>query len=246
MYTATIGHDLSLAIMSLPPSVNDALSRGLLSKFEEPLKDITEEVFTVVGLNQEFEIPPGQSDHVVNCEMPRLPKPGMLLGAAPHMHYRGKAFVMSYDAGNESKTLLEVPSYDFNWQHHYRFEKPIDLEQIDSIKFQMTFDNSDDNPHNPNSGEFVFWGDQTFEEMAVAFVEIAQPIGDRVAPAVNDPDDTGKVDWYFQKFDKNGDGFILRSEVTKVMKHFGFWDYDLDGDDRISRSELLQALEDRR
>ena len=51
---------------------------------------------------------------------------------------------------------------------------------------------------------------------------------------------TNVVDVFFDRFDRNRDGRILRSEVTKAMKHFGFREYDSDGDNQITREELIE------
>ena len=35
---------------------------------------VTNEVYTVVGIDQDFEIPPGTADHLVTARVPRFPK----------------------------------------------------------------------------------------------------------------------------------------------------------------------------
>ena len=162
------------------------------------------------------------------------------------------------DQSGVAKTTLEVPEYDFNWQHSYLFESPIDLSDLKEIRYLATFDNSANNPFNPNPNVSVTWGDQTFEEMAVAFFEVSQPRNTKVQKTEsttethpfkrhqNRAKQGQLVDNFFDRFDRNSDGRIIRSEVTKAMKHFGFQSYDLNGDDQITREELSKHLSSNR
>lgn len=136
---------------------------------------VTHEVFTLMGLDQDFEIPPGAADFPVNATTARLPQHAELLAITPHMHFRGKSFRL-YGADGPHETLLYVPQYDFNWQHTYLLRKPLPLGVFKALEFQVTFDNSSENPFNPDPTETITWGDQTWEEMAVAFFEIASPL----------------------------------------------------------------------
>ena len=145
---------------------------------------VTHEVFTMIGIDQEFEIPPGEANHVVQSTVKRLPQDGVLLAVAPHMHLRGKSFEMVAVAGRNSasedrRTLLKVPQYDFNWQHTYEFAEPLRFSDLKSLELTTTFDNSKGNPFNPAPEEYVVWGDQTWEEMSVAFLEVAKPLEER-------------------------------------------------------------------
>ncbi|MEM8733883.1 MAG: redoxin domain-containing protein [Planctomycetota bacterium] len=153
--------------------------------------DVTHRVVTLMAINQEFEIPPEASDHSVDGELQRIPIDSQLLAITPHMHFRGKSFELYATATNEnedshtkgseanlrsdSEILLSVPRYDFNWQHTYQLQEPIELNQLDSLRFQVTFDNSANNPFNPDPTTTVTWGDQTWEEMALASFEVAMP-----------------------------------------------------------------------
>ena len=230
----------------------DNTSVGII--FADPA-EVTHENFTLMGVDQQFEIPPQDPNFVVSVKLPYLPKNATLLSVAPHMHYRGKSFEMTtVDQSGVAETTLKVPNYDFNWQHSYLFEDPIDLSGLQEISYLATFDNSSDNPFNPNPNVSVTWGDQTFEEMAVAFFEVSQPRKQESSKAKSSlesrpfrsPKNRAKqsdlVDDFFERFDRNSDGRIIRSEVTKAMKHFGFRSYDLNGDDQITREELLKYL----
>lgn len=138
--------------------------------------DVTHEVFALGGIEQEFEIPPNKADHTVSAKIRGLPRRGELLSITPHMHLRGKSFRFFAKSRDEGKTetLLSVPHYDFNWQHNYELTEPLDLANISELRFDAVFDNSANNPFNPDPSEYVTWGDQTWQEMAVAFVAVAQ------------------------------------------------------------------------
>jgi hypothetical protein len=71
----------------------------------------------------------------------------------------------------KTETLLSVPRYDFAWQSNYRLDKPLHLPAGTKIECTAYFDNSRDNPNNPDPGKVVKWGDQTWEEMMIGFVD---------------------------------------------------------------------------
>ena len=95
-----------------------------------------------------------------------------LVSLMPHMHLRGKDFeyrVVWPDG--KADTLLRVPRYDFSWQSNYRLTKPLDLPAGTRIECTAHFDNSADNPNNPDPSKQVRWGEQTWEEMMIGFVD---------------------------------------------------------------------------
>ena len=88
----------------------------------------------------------------------------------PHMHYRGKS--MKYilvDPSGKRQTLLSVPNYNFNWQRYYVLDQPLDVRKGSKILVEAVFDNSPQNRFNPNPGETVYYGEQTFDEMMIGF-----------------------------------------------------------------------------
>ncbi len=238
------------------------LSKIGLTYVDEPT--VTHEVFTVVGIDQDFEIPPGANHHSVTAKVPRFPKDGELLAVSPHMHVRGKAFELRARRSNESEVLLHVPRYDFNWQHTYEWNEKIPLGDVDGLEFTAIFDNSDANPTNPAPGEYVMWGDQTWEEMAVAFFEVARPrngsgnlqarsIAERSERNPGDPGAMSKsadpqssaamkyADDYVAKWDANKDGIVSWEESPRVLRDFGFSRIDRNNDRQITREELIEA-----
>jgi len=69
--------------------------------------------------------------------------------------------------------LLSVPRYDFNWQSNYRLEKPLRLPAGTKIECVAHFDNSSNNANNPDPKKLVHWGEQTWDEMMIGFVDYA-------------------------------------------------------------------------
>ena len=104
--------------------------------------EITHEVYSEIGLEQEFEIPPHAANYSVSAAPRRMPDHGKLLAVAPHMHLRGKSFRLWSRHGDDKSVLLDVPQYDFNWQHVYEFAEPLPLDSIGQLEFSATFDNS--------------------------------------------------------------------------------------------------------
>jgi hypothetical protein len=118
-----------------------------------------------------FRIPPGEAAHEVRrCYTFERDK--MLLSITPHMHYRGKD--VRYDLvrpNGERRTLLSVPRYDFNWQLVYRFQDPVRVEKGSLLEVTAHYDNSANNPANPDPAKAVRWGDRSEEEMMTSWIE---------------------------------------------------------------------------
>jgi hypothetical protein len=119
-------------------------------------------------------IPPNTDDYRVEVHG-TIPNAAVLLSFFPHMHLRGKKF--EYDIVNPDKTiepLLKV-NYDFYWQLSYRLAEPRLLKAGTDLRAVAWYDNSRNNPHNPNPNDPVQWGDQTYNEMMVGFFDLAIP-----------------------------------------------------------------------
>jgi hypothetical protein len=71
------------------------------------------------------------------------------------------------------ETLLDVPRYSFNWQTTYFLAEPKLLPAGSTIESTAVFDNSPNNPYNPDPKKTITWGDQSWDEMHIGFMEIA-------------------------------------------------------------------------
>jgi Copper type II ascorbate-dependent monooxygenase, C-terminal domain len=102
-----------------------------------------------------------------------------LVSVQPHMHYRGKAMdVRAVYPDGRSEVLVSVPRYDFNWQTTYALKEPKLLPAGTRLESVAKFDNSTNNKFNPDPKVPVHWGDQTTDEMHIAFLELAIPAAD--------------------------------------------------------------------
>ncbi|MCC6510338.1 MAG: redoxin domain-containing protein [Pirellulaceae bacterium] len=226
----------------------DQTKVGML--FVEP-DQVKHEVITMMAINQEFEIPPQVADHPVTAKLKRLPKGGQLLAVSPHMHVRGRSFQLLMKQAGQEQTLLDVPRYDFNWQHTYELAEPLALDTIESLEFIARFDNSTGNPVNPNPNTLVTWGDQTWEEMAVAFFEVSQPLVNaseelsastsKETPADRDAQAAKFADEFLAKLDLNRDGFVHYDEAPLSIQRYSFGRFDHNQDRKIDRQELLRS-----
>jgi peroxiredoxin len=121
------------------------------------------------AFNFRFNIPPGAEKHRVVSEA-TFAKDAELLSLMPHMHLRGRDFKYTAKYPNgRSEILLSVPNYDFNWQHRYRFSKPLAMPAGTKLECVAHFDNSIHNPANPDPTKSVRWGDQSWEEMMIGW-----------------------------------------------------------------------------
>ena len=201
---------------------------------------ITHEVVTTSGFNRDFRIPSNTESHPVEAKSHRPIGGSLLLGMMPHMHLRGKSFrYTAHYPGGEKEILLDVPRYDFNWQMAYRLSQPKQLPEGTKLQLNATFDNSENNLHNPNANQSVRWGDQTYQEMMIGYFDIAIPVEDEIrnynfrqliqAQALID------------RFDKNRDGKVLKSELPKSMQN-RFASYDHNEDGEIVAREVARTI----
>lgn len=154
---------------------NDQTSVGLVFEKAPPKKRI----LTLQLTNDSFSIPPGDPDYRVEVHG-TLPNDALLMSFFPHMHLRGKTFEYNIlQPHGHITTLLRIPHYDFHWQLSYRLAQPLPLKAGTMLQAVATFDNSTNNPHNPDPTATVTWGDQTWAEMMVGFFDVA------VDPSIN-------------------------------------------------------------
>ncbi len=177
----------------------------------------THEVQTASIVNGRFSIPPRAARHQVQAEL-RVPRDVQILGFLPHHHLRGVAakYELVGTSGN-TKLLLDVPDYDFNWQLFYQYARPPIFNKGTTIRYTGWYDNSENNPANPDPNRTVRWGQQTEDEMHVGYVEYAEPVQSRHSETP-----TG----------------------LPAKPILSFIELDLDGDLELSLDELIKLIPD--
>jgi hypothetical protein len=179
------GADLLLQVHYTPNGRvrTDRSKVGLIFSKTKP----TREAFTIGIANPNLLIPPHDSNVTV-ASSKVLEGDARLLSFFPHMHLRGKDFKFTVTKpGEPSQVLLSVPAYDFGWQTYYTLAEPMNLPKGTRVDCLAHFDNSESNPYNPDPGKMVRWGEQTFEEMMIGYLDMDVPIG---APILNGTDFT--------------------------------------------------------
>jgi hypothetical protein len=167
------GSDLVLQIhyTARDKTIQDVTSIGLVMCADQPKK----RVLTLQMGNDTFVIPPGERNYRVAVSG-TMPRDAMLLSLFPHMHLRGSAFEYQIAGdGGRVETLLRVKPYDFFWQLSYELQTPRLLRAGTRLLWVGYFDNSADNPKNPDPTAEVSWGEQSREEMMIGFFDIAVP-----------------------------------------------------------------------
>ena len=121
--------------------------------------------------NHMFRIPAGDSNHQVT-ECHTFQNDMYITSLTPHMHLRGKSMriAVTYPDGRK-ETLLNVPDYNFHWQITYRTAKPIFIPKGTRLEITAHYDNSRNNPLNPDPTTPVRWGSQSENEMMDGWVE---------------------------------------------------------------------------
>jgi len=121
--------------------------------------------------NVRLDIPPRDPNYEVRSTW-TAPQAVRILDLMPHMHFRGKDFTYTavYPDGR-SEVVLRVPKYDFNWQLVYRLQQPLFLPKGARLDCVAHFDNSPNNPANPDPNKEVRWGPQTWEEMMIGWFD---------------------------------------------------------------------------
>jgi hypothetical protein len=132
---------------------------------------VEKRVITAGASQSNFAIPPGASNHEVTSEF-TFKEDSHIDSLHPHMHVRGKDFkyTLIYPDGT-SKVLLWVPRYDFGWQLTYVLKEEIFAPKGSKLVCVAHYDNSINNKFNPDPKATVTWGDQTWEEMMIGYLD---------------------------------------------------------------------------
>ena len=120
-----------------------------------------------------LDIPPGEKNFVVSDDF-TLPVDVDLMAIYPHAHYLGKDIqaLATLPAGTK-ETLIHIPHWNLNWQAVYRYAEPVRLPKGTTVSMRYTYDNSDENPMNPNHPPArVVGGNRSSDEMCHLWLQV--------------------------------------------------------------------------
>jgi len=165
------GSDIVLQLHYTPngKATTDRSRIGLIFA-KEPVQ---RRVMTMSAMNVFLKIPPRDGNYEAHAHA-TMPQDVALVNLMPHMHLRGKDFLYTavYPTG-EKQVLLNVPHFDFNWQLAYVEDQELLLPKGTRIECVAHYDNSPNNPANPDASKEVRWGDQTWEEMMIGWFDVS-------------------------------------------------------------------------
>lgn len=178
--------------------------------------------------NEFIDIPVGESRHEVKADID-LKADVTLLDVIPHMHLLGHDMTVTATLPTgEKRELIHVEPYDFNWQTRYTYKDPVHLPKGTHVSLVAHYDNSAENPHNPNRPpKRVTFGEQTTDEMCFAFFSytfdsehISQGIGASKGDSMESSGMEAMAERIFDRFDTDHDGYLNPAEMTEVIKWF--------------------------
>lgn len=152
-----------------------------------------------------------------------------LLSIYPHMHLLGRSWdVYAVDPQGKRVNLVRISDWDFDWQGSYTFTHFQKIVAGSKIHAVVTYDNTVDNPLNPNSPpRTVAWGEKTTDEMLLVAMEyVPYRKGDEyiaLAPSVG----------YAARIDFDGNGQRSFDDFRLFAEHFGLRQGDADFDPRF-------------
>jgi len=197
----------------------------------------------------DFAIPAGDPNYSVQTTF-TFPRDSRIVSFLPHMHLRGKSakYEAFYPDGTH-EVLLHVPEYDFNWQTTYRYETFKDVPAGTKLVLTTTWDNSADNPYNPDPTETVYFGEPTTAEMSFGFMDYFE-VDPSQAPVAGTGG--GRTSGFptlpevVAQFDRNDDGVLDEGEAPGPLKRFfDRIDLNKDGVIDMQEAEIAQRFRER-
>jgi len=196
-----------------------------------------------VVVNPALHIPPRVAAHEEKAYF-AFEHDAIIHNLTPHSHYRGRSstFELVYPDG-ETELVLSVPAYDFNWQRTYIFAEPKAVPAGTRIVHRTIYDNSANNPGNPDPDASVFWGLQSEQEMLYGSVSYVWADEKASAP-FHDPVKADAAQ-YMGFLDQDMDGKVAKAELPEVMREEIGWKWyflDRNFDGGLDQKEMERLV----
>ncbi|HYL16827.1 MAG TPA: tetratricopeptide repeat protein, partial [Terriglobales bacterium] len=175
------GTDLVLNIHLRPSGMPEPVRPTIALYFSDRVPKV-KPMLLQLDRDDALNIPPGVSDFKISDDF-KLPVDVQVFAVYPHAHYLGKELdAYATLPGGARKWLLRIADWDPAWQGVYRYREPVRLPRGTVISMRYTYDNSSQNPRNPNQPpQRVTAGNRSTDEMAHLFFQVVpiKPAGGR-------------------------------------------------------------------
>ena len=174
---------------------------------------------------QSIDIPPGEERYTISDSFV-LPVPVAIHAVQPHAHYRARDLEGTATLPDgTTRPLIHIADWDFRWQHVYRYANPFVLPKGTTLSMRYTFDNSADNPRNPQlPPERVFWGQRSRDEMGDLWIQVLpadtsdlQVLTAALRPKILAEDVLG----YEREIQRDPGSAALRDDVAQIYLELG-------------------------
>jgi Flp pilus assembly protein TadD/mono/diheme cytochrome c family protein len=127
-----------------------------------------------------LNIPAGSATFSVTDHL-KLPVAVSVLAIYPHAHFLGKRVDAWADLPDGKRlSLLKIDRWDINWQASYTYRKPVFLPAGTNVAMRIGYDNSADNPRNPNQPpKMVRAGNRSEDEMGHVWLQVLPETSDK-------------------------------------------------------------------
>jgi hypothetical protein len=148
--------------------------------------ELKKEVASALAGDLTFQIPPRAKNHEMRAVYV-VDQDSTVVSYFPHMHLRGKDMTITATfPDGRRQTLINVPAYDFNWQLFYYPAERVTLPRGTRVDIVAHYDNSADNPNNPDPERAVTFGEQSTDEMMFGMFEFVAKEGVSPVPATQE------------------------------------------------------------
>lgn len=122
---------------------------------------------------QSIDMAAGEKSYTITDSF-TLPVDVEVQAVQPHAHLRAREMTGFASLPDGSvRPLIHIRNWDFRWQHVYRYETPFPLPKGTRLQMRYTYDNSADNPRNPdNPPRRVTWGQRSRDEMGDLWIQV--------------------------------------------------------------------------
>ena len=125
---------------------------------------------------RQISIPPHTSNYKTEISY-ITKKQALLSGIHTHMHLRGKASsIFMTTSKGDKKRIFGLDPFTKTFERTYIFKTPLLVPKGSSIKCTNWFDNSTNNPSNPNPKKHLTYGPSIEDEMSICFFQWLIPI----------------------------------------------------------------------